>query len=147
MKYAWLFFVSAVAAVLYFLTRKSSVPQGGKYAPRANPLATPAAISQVGSGVNGSLTAADQKTVGAQPDIRIVSEVPPSIVWNPTDITSMIEKNSAPPSSTTFPNPTPSSYVNDNLPVSDLSPTFWAADKVPQNPYLSNGMSGPNFND
>lgn len=140
MKPIYVLVVGIGALLAYFFSRKTAVaPQGGAYSgadPNIHVTNSP-----------GQMWAADQSNgqlAGVQQRLPI---------WNPTEAPpiSLIGtpgNKAGTPSGSTYPDPEPTSYVAPtHLDTVGLSPTFWAADKVPTNPYLDGGLGGPNYTD
>lgn len=119
-------------------------------------------VNQVKSN-NGILWNPDQKTYNTAPDSSFFANagnhpinpkdpsVPPINIYNPPpappiDIIGTPGGVAGTASGLTLPSPgVPPPPGNDYTPTGDLSPTFWAADAVPPNPYLQNELTGPTY--
>lgn len=108
----------------------------------------------------GNLWNVDQKVMNTQPDSSYFSSGPskpvtpavsPLNIFDPPPPAPPLEIIGTPggvagtASGITYPTSVPPPPGNDGSPASDLSPTFWAADTVPLNPYLQNGLTGPTY--
>lgn len=113
---------------------------------------------------NGLIWNPDQKTYNTAPDssffagagehpINVLQPLTPPInIYNPPPLPPDLSVIGTPggvagtAAGITYPQQVPPPPGNDpGVPTTDLSPTFWAADSVPPNPYLDNGLTGPTY--
>lgn len=167
MKSLWIVIFGAIGiAVAYVLSGKKTSAAGGCIpATFVGPLtpqqtSLPKCGDSSGSKVTqiaqngGQLWDIDQKTMNAQPDFSGGPSKPilPANIFNPpipeppSDLIGSSGGIAGTASGLTFPASIPPPPGNSDIaPIKDLSPTFWAADSVPPNPYLDNGLTGPTY--
>lgn len=159
---------SAVQGGCYPTTFSGPLPQGATRCAGSSQVGTGDISTAKIVASNGQVFNPDQKAAQTQPDVpsgpaigasgfsysgafttpNAPTAVDPLIVWNPTPPAPPVDTIgdvTGTPSGTTLPNPNGSGSLESASDVTGggLSPTFWAADAVPPNPLLANGMSGP----